>query len=60
MSRRARLAVALHLLMCGKCRAFVRQLRIALATYPALKPAALPPEQAEALAAQIRREADAR
>ncbi|MDR0782062.1 MAG: anti-sigma factor [Pseudomonadales bacterium] len=57
MSLRARLALALHLLLCGKCRAFIQQLRIALALYPQLKRPVLPPEQAQALTAQVLRKA---
>jgi hypothetical protein len=58
LSFRARLALALHLLVCGKCRTFIQQLRIALATYPRLKRAALPQEQAQAVTAQILRNAE--
>jgi hypothetical protein len=57
MSLRARLSLMLHLLMCGHCSAFVRQLRLALAIYPGLKPAPLSEERARGVTAQVLRRA---
>jgi hypothetical protein len=53
MSFRARLILALHLLVCGHCRAFIHQLRLALRSYPGLQRPALPEAQAQALTAQV-------
>jgi hypothetical protein len=37
MTLRQRLAVGIHLLLCGKCRAFIRHLRTSLAYYRQLQ-----------------------
>jgi hypothetical protein len=50
LSLNQRLAVLLHLLICGHCRAFVRQLRLLLAYYRHLPPQELAPEEAAAIA----------
>lgn len=38
LTLRQRMAVALHLLMCGRCRAFLRHMKLALAQYRSLTP----------------------
>lgn len=43
---RERIAVSVHLLMCGECRAFVRHLRIAISYYRRLPPVQLTDSEA--------------
>lgn len=53
LSRWQRLGFALHLLMCGHCRAFLRQLRLALSLYKQLPEPELTPEQAASIVGQV-------
>jgi len=46
---RQRLAVAVHLLICGHCRAFIRQLRLALVYYRRLPVQTLDDAEAAAI-----------
>lgn len=53
LSPRQRLAFALHLLLCGNCREFVRHLRSAVITFRGLPVQELDPAQAKALVETI-------
>jgi hypothetical protein len=48
-----RMEVAFHLLMCGKCRAFIRHLRIALLYFRGLPPPQLDDAEAAAIARRV-------
>jgi hypothetical protein len=50
---RQRMAVGLHLLLCGNCRDFIRHLRTSLTYYRQLPPKELGEEDANALARKI-------
>lgn len=50
---RERLAVAMHLLICGKCRAFIRHMRLALVYYRHIPPKTLSDAEAAAIAHQV-------
>jgi len=50
LTLKQRLAVALHLLICGKCRAFIRHLRLALDYYRRLPPGTLSDAEASVIA----------
>ncbi len=50
-SRSRRLAIAFHLLMCGHCKHFVQQMRLAVRAAEKRRPAALDRNQAEAISA---------
>jgi predicted anti-sigma-YlaC factor YlaD len=52
LTLRGRLVVGAHLLLCGKCRAFVRHMRTALAYYRELPPDVLDDAEAAAIAAR--------
>lgn len=56
LSRRERLALSLHLLICRYCRRYLRQLRALVASLHA-PTAPLPDASADALAERIQREA---
>lgn len=53
LTLRQRLAVGLHLLLCGRCRDFLRHLRVSLAYYRGLSPKALDDAEASALVKRI-------
>jgi hypothetical protein len=53
LSLRERLAFALHLLICGHCREFLRQLRLALALYRRLPSQELTAIEAEAVVQKV-------
>ena len=53
LSVRQRLAFAVHLLLCGKCKEFLRQLGLALRFYQQLPPRQLSKEAAESLVSTI-------
>lgn len=50
---RQRLAFAFHLLLCGQCREFLRQLRLALRFYHQLPAKELSPQEAEAVVNKV-------
>lgn len=50
---RQRLAVAMHLLICGKCRGFIRHLRLALVYYRRLPPKTLSNAEATAITRHV-------
>ena len=50
---RQRLAVAVHLLICGQCRAFIRQLRLALVYYRRVPQQALDDAEAAAITQRV-------
>jgi hypothetical protein len=50
---RQRLAVALHLLICGNCKDFIRHLRLALAYYRRLPPHSLADAEATAITRHV-------
>lgn len=50
---RQRLAFAFHLLLCGQCREFLRQLRLAVGLYQRLPPKELNQQEAESLVEKI-------
>ena len=53
LTPRQRLAFAFHLLFCGQCREFLRQLRLAVSLYSRLPPQELASQEAEALVGKI-------
>lgn len=50
---RQRLAFACHLLVCGQCREFLHQLRLALRFYHQLPAKELSPQEAAAIVARV-------
>ena len=48
-----RLAVMFHLLMCGRCRAFIRHLRTTLAYMKKLPPGSLSDEEAAEITKRV-------
>lgn len=54
LSPRARLAVRLHLALCGNCRRFIRQLRLVKAVLRERPDVSLPDGEAKPLAARLR------
>ena len=53
LSARQRLAFAFHLLLCGQCREFLRQLRLALRFYRKLPRAELDAAQAAVIVDKV-------
>jgi hypothetical protein len=53
LTLRQRLAFAFHLLICGKCREFIRQLRLALALYARMPAKELSQAEAEAVVKRV-------
>ncbi len=49
LTLRQRLAFALHLLICGKCRLFLRHLRLALTVYQHMPQQEISTQEAEAV-----------
>ena len=56
LGRRRRLAVWLHIAMCGACRVYLQQLRLSVQALRALRRAAPPATTREALLRQFRAE----
>lgn len=50
---RQRLAFVLHLLLCGQCREFLRQLRLAVRFYHRLPARELSRQEAEAVVSKV-------
>jgi hypothetical protein len=53
LSFRQRIAFAFHLLICGKCRAFISQLRTAIMYYNRLTAEALEDQEADEIVARV-------
>ena len=53
MTLRQRLAFAWHLLLCGQCREFLRQLRLAVTLYHRMPAKELTPQEAEAMVNKV-------
>jgi hypothetical protein len=53
MTVRQRLAFAFHLLVCGQCREFLRQLRLAVSFYQRMPAKELSAQEADAIVARI-------
>ncbi len=53
LSVRQRLAFAFHLLICGQCRAFLRQLRLAVGMYHRVPAKELSAEEAAAVVSKV-------
>lgn len=54
LSRRERLAVRLHLVLCSNCRRFIRQLRLVKSVLRERPDVTLPDSEAKPLAARLR------
>lgn len=53
LTLRQRLAFAWHLLLCGQCREFLRQLRLALAVYQRMPQQEITAQEAEAVVGKV-------